>query len=244
MKRKPKLITGLVIIFFVIIIGLIWYLRPHQPMKETKEVLGSNENIDIDSENYYVFKSADEKVNTGLIFYPGARVKPEAYAPLAYDIAKSNIKVVIVPMPLNLAILGVNRADNIIEEYDNITNWIIGGHSLGGAMAARYTNNNPQKILGLILLASYPSQSDDLSNEAVRVLSIYGNEDEVVSIDDINKSKEYLPDNAEYVEIDGGNHSQFGWYGFQDGDGEAEISRDKQQSLLVNYITEFIISLK
>jgi len=244
MKRKPKLITGIVIILFVIIIGLIWYLRPHQPMKEAKEVLGSNENIDIDSKNYFVFKPTDEEVNTGLIFYPGARVKPEAYSPLAYDIAKSNIKVVIVPMPLNLAILGVNRADNIIEKYNNITNWIIGGHSLGGAMASRYTANNLDKISGLILLASYLSQSDDLSDKDINVLSIYGNKDEIVSIDDINKSKEYLPDNTEYVEIDGGNHSQFGWYGFQDGDGKADISREKQQSLVLDYITDFIFSLK
>jgi len=136
--------------------------------------------------------------------------------------------------------LGVNRAESVINKYEEITDWVIGGHSLGGAMAARYTYNNPQKLSGLILLASYPAQNNDLSDMDIRVLSIYGSSDGITSQEKINNSKENLPDDTEWVEIKGGNHSQFGWYGFQDGDDEAQISREKQQSIIVDAITNFL----
>ena len=90
------------------------------------------------------------------------------------------------------------------------------------------------------MLASYPAQNNDLSDMDIRVLSIYGSSDGITSQEKINNSKENLPDDTEWVEIKGGNHSQFGWYGFQDGDDEAQISREKQQSIIVDAITNFL----
>ena len=200
----------------------------------------NNTEVDINEENWLTFKPAGKEINTGFVFYPGARVQPKAYAPLAYDIAELGYKVVIVPMPLNLAVFGVNRAENVMNNYEEITDWVIGGHSLGGAMAARYAYNNYQKLSGLILLASYPAQNNDLSDMDIRVLSIYGSSDGITSQEKINNSKENLPDDTEWVEIKGGNHSQFGWYSFQDGDDEAQISRGKQQSIIVDAITNFL----
>lgn len=48
-------------------------------------------------------------------------------------------------MPFNLAVLDSSAADGVINEFTNIQNWYIGGHSLGGAMAASYTANYQDK---------------------------------------------------------------------------------------------------
>ncbi len=239
MKRKYKIS---IIIFIIIIISLAWYLKPYTPGKEVEYIFDNNE-VKVKENKWLTFEPVDTETNTGFIFYPGARVKPKAYAPLAHDIAKSGYKVIIVPMPLNLAVLGVNRAERVMNQYEEITDWVIGGHSLGGAMAARYTYNNYSKLSGLILLASYPADNNDLSDKDIKVLSIYGGNDGITSLKKIDNSRDNLPDDTEYIEIKGGNHSQFGWYGFQDGDDEAGISREKQQSIIVDAIKQFLTDI-
>ena len=136
MKRKYKIL--IMIVIMITVFALFWYLKPYPPMDEVEYIFSDNNEVDIDDKNWLTFKQAGKETNIGFIFYPGARVQPRAYAPLAYDIAKSGYKVVIVPMPLNLAVFGVNRAESVMNRYDEITDWVIGGHSLGGAMAARY----------------------------------------------------------------------------------------------------------
>ena len=237
MKHKYKIIL---LVLVIIIISGVWYLRPYGPMVEAESYLEGDEEVNIEVNEWLTFRPSGEETASGFIFYPGARVQPEAYAPLAYEIAKLGYKVVVVPMPLNLAVLGVNRAGEVIDEYGEITDWVIGGHSLGGAMAARFAYNNYQKLTGLILLASYPAQNNDLSNKDLQVLSIYGDKDGITSLIKINDSKDYLPEDTQWVEIKGGNHSQFGWYGFQDGDNEAQISRKEQQALVVDAVRNFL----
>jgi len=242
MTRRYKIFI-VILIIIILSLGWWWYLKPYTPMDEVEYIFDNNTEVNIDDKNWLTFKPAGKETNTGFIFYPGARVKPRAYAPLVYDIAELGYKVVIVPMPLNLAVFGVNRAENVMNKYEEITDWVIGGHSLGGAMAARYAYNNSQKLSGLILLASYPPQNNDLSNMDIKVLSIYGSNDGITSLEKINNSKNNLPDDIEWIEIKGGNHSQFGWYGFQDGDDGAEISRETQQSIIVDSIRNFLSQL-
>lgn len=49
---------------------------------------------------------------------------------------------VLPKMPFNLAILDSDATEGIAEQYPYIENWYIGGHSLGGAMAATYFKEN------------------------------------------------------------------------------------------------------
>ena len=79
---------------------------------------------------------APESPTAGLIFYPGGKVENTAYAPLLHDLAEDGILCVLVKMPCNLAVLDMNAADSIPERFSEVTDWYIGGHSLGGAMAA------------------------------------------------------------------------------------------------------------
>lgn len=73
-----------------------------------------------------------------LIFYPGAKVEYSAYLPIPENITQSSgITCIFVKMPFNLAIFDANAADKIIDQFPDIKNWYIGGHSMGGAMAQR-----------------------------------------------------------------------------------------------------------
>lgn len=52
-------------------------------------------------------------------------------------------------MPLNFAFLGINRASQVLNPFPKINHWAVGGHSLGGAMAAEFAKDNAHKINGL-----------------------------------------------------------------------------------------------
>jgi hypothetical protein len=180
-------------------------------------------------QGWYTFKPA-QPTDTGFIFYPGGLVDPAAYTPLMKQVSEHGIMTVIVPMPLDLAVFGASRANDVIAAYPDIEHWIIGGHSLGGSMAAGFVKDDPTAVEGLVLLASYPADSADLSGLPIEVVSVYGTEDGVAG-DKPAASMSRLPPDTELVVIDGGNHAQFGDYGVQRGDGVASISREEQQRL-------------
>jgi pimeloyl-ACP methyl ester carboxylesterase len=136
-------------------------------------------------------------------------------------------------MPFNLAVFSPNTADVVIAEFPQINHWVIGGHSLGGAMAANYARNHANKVQGLVFWASYPASTDDLSTQPIAVASISGSLDAFTTPDKIAASRVLLPSTTSWVKIDGGNHSQFGYYGLQPGDNPASLSRADQQQQAV-----------
>jgi hypothetical protein len=223
---------------------IIWASMPSQPMPEAVAALVADDQVSVDDQTWFVFKPANSDPRSGLIFYPGGRVDARAYAPLARSIAESGYLVVIVPMPLNLAIFGSNRAQEVIDTYPGVQRWAIGGHSLGGAMAARFAYQNPASVQGLVLMASYPASSDDLSDYDLKVLSIYGTQDAVMADGSIEDSRALLPDDTRWAAIEGGNHAQFGWYGSQSGDGQATISRREQQAAVVGETLQLLRDLE
>jgi predicted esterase len=230
-----RILIGLVLIILLAITGfVIWGSTPARPDAKALQALESDESVTISEGKYWLeFTPANRTPNTGLIFYPGGRVDYRAYSPLLREIARGGYSVFLVKMPLNLAVFGVDRADALIAAYPDISFWYIGGHSLGGAMAASYVYNNPVGMQGLILWAAYPAESNDLSGSGFPVLSIIANRDGLATLDKIKESSPYLPANTEWVEIDGGNHAQFGSYGPQNGDLEATISVAEQQRQIV-----------
>jgi hypothetical protein len=65
------------------------------------------------------------------------------------------------------------------------------------------------------------------------VTSIYGTLDGVATPEEVMGGSPLLPANTNWVPIEGGNHAQFGWYGEQDGDNAAAISREAQVDQIV-----------
>ncbi len=240
--RLPIIILG----FILLVLGgfALWASFPYSPMPEALQALASDSAVIIQEEPWLIFRPQDNSTEIGLILYPGGRVDPKAYAPLARSISSQGYLVVIVPMPLNLAVFAPGRASEVIDAFPEIESWVIGGHSLGGAMAANFANDHAGTVDGLLLLASYPASSDDLSSSPLKVTSIYATLDGFTSLEEINTSRPNLPDSTHWVEIDGGNHSQFGWYGFQKGDNEATISRDAQQEQVISSTMDLLQSLE
>jgi len=173
------------------------------------------------------FAFGEPESRVGLILYQGAGVEPAAYAPLAADVADAGFLVTIQQAPLGLPILDSDMAQATIDAFDDVEIWVIGGHSLGGAMAARFAAESDE-VDGLLLLGAYPEGALDLSESGLAVMSIYGDRDLLSTPDDVLSARSRLPADSEFVLIEGGNHAQFGRYGRQPRDGEASITPDAQ----------------
>ena len=199
----------------------------------------------VDSAGAILFTPTAAAPEVGFILYPGAGVDPRAYAPAAQAIAREGYLVAVVPMKDGLAFNGVDRADDIMSDSQTVGRWFLGGHSMGGVSAARYARDKgPELTLdGLVLWASFPSDDDDLSGSELSVTSIFGSEDLLSTVDEIEDTQELLPSATRYVEIPGGNHAQFGYYGEQAGDGDALVERDAQQQMVVAATLHFIRSV-
>ncbi|MBR2721676.1 MAG: alpha/beta hydrolase [Clostridia bacterium] len=179
-----------------------------------------------------------EGATKGLIFYPGGKVEYTAYVPLMQACAEKGILCVLVEMPFNLAVFDINAADGIQKEYPEIEDWYIGGHSLGGSMAASYLKKHTDEFEGLILLGSYSTA--DLSDTGLEVLSIYGSEDQVLNREKYNDNMGNLPKDFKEIVIEGGCHAYFGMYGAQDGDGTPTIANEEQIRLTVENIVKIM----
>lgn len=175
----------------------------------------------------------------GFIFYPGGKVEYTAYLPLMQACASRGILCVLVEMPFNLAVLDVNAADGVCERYPEIEKWYIGGHSLGGSMAASYLADNSEDFEGLILLGAY--SSSDLSDTGIDVLSVYGSEDKVLNREKYEENKPNLPNGCKELVIEGGCHAYFGMYGAQDGDGTPTVTCEEQINATADAISEIML---
>jgi hypothetical protein len=203
-------------------------------MPQALAAMQSDSTVTFEQDEWYVYTPVGAAPETGLIIYPGGRVDPRSYAPLARDIARRGYQTIIVPMPLNLAVFAPGSAAQVIDAYPQIKNWAIAGHSLGGAMGAKFAYDNPALLEGMALWASYPASNNDLSTFDLAVSSIYGTLDSVADPQKIAYSKALLPPDTQWVPIEGGNHAQFGYYGPQPGDSPATISREEQQAQAVD----------
>lgn len=235
MRLRNKIIIAVSLVLAVAVAGfLVWAETPLRPMPEALAALNSDPAVTVTTERWLVFTPTNFTSDVGFIIYPGGRIDYRSYAPAARAIASEGYLTVIAPMTFNLAIFSGNAATDIINAYPGVKAWAIGGHSLGGVMAAQYSYDNPGKIKGLVLWAAYPQSGTDLSKSNLTVTTIRGALDGAVSESQIRDSLKQLPPGTTLVEISGANHGQFGWYGNQSGDNPATISRFAQQAEIVN----------
>lgn len=216
------------------------------------------EGVVVTEERDYILIEPEAGIpgNTGLLFYPGGLVDPHAYINQMAGFAKSGYghAVVIVKEPGNLAVLNPGKGMQVLREISSVENWVIAGHSLGGAMACTVVAKEQNTFMGLILLAAYPAENTNISALFLPVLSIYGSLDGIVSPGDIDKAAPRLPPGIPiadadsmlmypgatyYHSIEGGIHSFFGDYGDQKGDGKATITRAQQQEETILFIERF-----
>jgi hypothetical protein len=242
MKLLKRVLLGLLIVIVLTALGfVVWAETPLKAAPEALSALESDSNVSVTVDDHYIaFTPVDTNPTTAFVFYPGGRVDYRAYAVPLHKIAEQGFLVVLLPVRLNLAFFDVNAADKVIVDFPSIQHWVVGGHSLGGVASALYASKK-SNLDGIVFWASYPSD-DALKNTKMKVLSIYGTQD-MGGMEQFNSSRTLLPADAQFVVIDGGNHSQFGDYGFQPGDKQATISRAEQQSQVVDATVKFMRSI-
>ena len=247
-KRLPVWTRILLAVFGLLaalVLGFVaWGSTPARPMAEALAALQTDAKVTVETGKWLVFTSPASHPTTGFIIYPGGRVDYRAYAPAARQIAAQGYLVVIVHVPLNLAVFNPGAAADVLAAHPEIQHWAVGGHSLGGSMAANFVYTHPDAVDGLVLWAAYPASSNDLSDTDIQVLSISGTLDGLSTPEKIAASLPLLPANTTWVAIEGGNHAQFGWYGEQSRDNAAEISREDQQTQILRATQEFLAGLK
>ena len=232
-RRWLLVLIPLILIVVVTIGGLVWVSNPAAPMPEALAALESDSAVAVSRDRGWIVLRPASAPQTGLIFYPGGLVSPEAYTTPLREIAASGYLVVIVPMPLNLAVFDSAAAAGVIAAYPDITRWAIAGHSLGGSMAARFAFDNPDMVRGLALWAAYPEADRDMSGRDLAAASIDGSLDGLATVEQVEGARPLLPPDTAWVKIEGGNHAQFGSYGDQARDNAATISRADQQAQVV-----------
>jgi len=245
MKRGLKGWLLVLLLILALLVGgfVLWAETPLGPMPEALAALESDAQVQVEQGEWLVFRPIGRSPETGVIIYPGGRIDPRSYAPQGRALAEQGYLAIIVPMPLNLAVFNSSAAADVIAAFPEITHWAAGGHSLGGAMAANFTLENPSALDGVFFWASYPASSDDLSGQTLRVVSIYATLDGLATSDEIDASRPLLPADTTWVSIEGGNHAQFGWYGDQPGDNPATISREEQQAQVLEAMRAFLESM-
>lgn len=235
MKSKPKscrpkrriFLSVLLVLLFCAGGGICWYLSDYYPAEEVAiAVLADGDPLTV--QDNLTILSPTVPGDTALIFYPGAKVESTAYLPLLDKIRQTGVTCILVDMPFHMAIFDPDAAEEVMAAFPEYSHWYLAGHSMGGAMASRFAARHSDEVDGLILLGAYLYGDYDPQD----TLTIYGS---------LNQSVE---DKLEYtenvVEIQGGNHAQFGNYGPQRGDLPATISAEEQQEQTVAAIRAFL----
>ncbi len=229
-KKKNRLKRLLLVTLLLLVLltgGFFWYVSDYYRAEDLAvTVLFQGDNI-VQQDNLTIL-SPSAPSDTALIFYPGAKVETIAYLPLLDQIRRTGVTCILVDMPFHMAIFDSNAAQDVMEQFPDVEHWYLAGHSMGGAMASQFASKHPQQVDGLILLGAY--LYGDYPVE--QTLTVYGS---------LNQSVEDKLDYTEnVVEIQGGNHAQFGNYGPQKGDLPADISSQEQQKQTVTAIQDFL----
>jgi dienelactone hydrolase len=241
MKIFRLLLIAILVIFLIGTVGLVGWATVRSQEATERAVGVLQENGVQRKDGQLVFQPSFPN-GKGLIYYPGGLVEPEAYAATAQGIADAGYLVVIPKMPLNLAFTGINRADGIRTDFPEIESWVIGGHSLGGAMAAQYAKNNVENLDGLIMYASYPANNEDFIDFPIPILTIMGSKDPGVPEQEAFYNT--IADSATRFVVEGGNHRQYADYSFQPDDGIATISAAEQQDQIIAATVKFLDTLE
>jgi len=220
------------------LVSTVWFLNSYRTRGFDEALLASDAQVSVQrTQETLAFLPVAASPHPGLVFIVGAGVAPEAYAPLLRPIAAMGHPVIVVALPWRIAPLeqhkeaAVGRARASIENEKSAMRWVIAGHSLGGALACRLAEDPGSRVKAIVLIGTSHPKRVDLSRVRLPITKVFASSDGVATVEMINATRHLLPAATRWVEIEGGNHSQFGHYGHQLFDGSPGISREQQQAL-------------
>jgi pimeloyl-ACP methyl ester carboxylesterase len=224
---------------------IVWSLIAYRASGEARAALESTSAVVVsDHDGYWEFQPKQPAI-VGLLFFPGALVDPAAYAPIARAVAERGHTALLVRVPRRGAFGGAEsnefslryrRALRETVQGGGPPRWVVAGHSRGGVISTNVLRTLREGVAGLVLIGTSHPRDFSLAHLQIPVTQIYGTRDTIADVDKVVAARRNLPPSITIVEIDGGNHSQFGSYGFQPGDWPASIPRREQQQRTVDAI--------
>ena len=237
------------ILFTVIFIG--WSLIAYRATPEAHFALQSDSVVEVTHNNgVWRFMPAQISAPTrvGLLFLPGALVDPVAYAPLARAVAEAGFLALILEIPRRGAFGGADdpqlraRAATLMQNSNTALRWVLAGHSRGAVIVSELASRNPEGLAGVILIGTSHPRDVSLAALRVPIMKIFGTLDGLATVGEVMANQDKLPASTEWVEVTGGNHSQFGWYGFQPGDRRAIITPAQQRDQMIQSVLDMLRS--
>ena len=226
--------------------GIAW-LRPFSAVEPALAAMESGPTVTVEeSATAVTLLPSDPSSGRGLLYQPGAKVEARAYAAVLRPLAEAGITVVIPKQPLGIAFLAMGALDGARESHPDVQAWAVGGHSLGGTVAAMTAEEHDEDMVapvtGLLLHASYPA-SDMSTTLTADVLSVSGTADGLATPADIEASAADLPPTTVFLPLDGVVHAFFGDYGPQPSDGEPGVSHDQARREISDASRTFVIDV-
>lgn len=246
LHRRFTVLRVILIAGSVAVLGAAWWLVPYSAVEPAVAAMESDSNVTVtETATDIMIAPAGAESGVGVFFQPGALVDARAYAAVLRPLAEQGHAVVIAKQPFSIAFLALGAFSGARGAHPEITEWVVGGHSLGGVVAAMdaasYDSAADDPVVGLMLYASYPAT--DMSDLAAKVLSISASEDGLATPAKIDASRSTLPAATVYVVIEGGVHAFFGDYGPQPGDGAPTISHDQARTEISDASVAFVNGL-
>ncbi len=245
MRRVFSFIGVLALIALGFGAGVFYMLLPRMPVLLGQDavvdrVATSDVRVELKNDaGEYIDIQPNSAAKTLFIFYPGGLVRPQAYEWLGVALAPLGVRTVIPVFTADLAVTAPNRATQLLEKFGSYERVVIGGHSLGGAMAARYALNNSDKINALVLMAAFSAESDKLQGLTMPTLVLAAEHDGLATLDEIKAGLSRLPEGTRLELIEGAVHSFFGRYGPQRGDGIPTLSRTTAEADIISSLSTF-----
>lgn len=219
-----------------------WSLIAYRASAAAQAALISDDQVTVTREDgTWIFSPSTgrDRSRARLLFFPGALVNPVAYAPLARAVASAGYEATILELPRRGAFGGADdpemfaRARALIRPGRDSIPWVVAGHSRGAVVTTKLAAERPAGLAGLVFIGSSHPRDVSLAALTIPVTKIVGTRDGLASPDEVRANSHNLPASTRWVWVEGGNHSQFGWYGFQPGDGRARVSADRQRSEMI-----------
>lgn len=236
-RRIRAVLIGLLVIVVLTAVAFgVWANMVAQGTRTPALNVWRNPAVSVTSTGHsIVMQPTGDSSGVGLVFIPGARVDPYAYMYKLSALVEEGTTVVITKPTLNLAFFDTRPLETFEADAPEVTDWLVGGHSLGGVRACMLADD--PGVAGLVLFGSYCA--NDLSDTDLPVLSIAGSEDGLSTPEKIADARPLLPGDATLVEIEGANHSRFGDYGHQNGDGDATVSSGQVRDEIASAFAAF-----
>jgi len=224
------------------LVFIVWSLLAYRASGGAHASLESSPTVRVEALDGYWRFTPRQSSGTGLLFFPGALVDPVAYAPIVRAVAERGHTVLLIQVPRRGA-MGGAESEELFNRYSRAVRdteasggpkfWVVGGHSRGGVISCNVARSRPSWLRGLVLIGTSHPRDFSIASLPIPMTQIYGTRDTVADVEKVIAARRNLPPAIEIVEIDGGNHSQFGSYGFQPGDWPATISREEQHNRTV-----------